>query len=190
DYAALERGTGVRKDDPRSDIFFAGSMLYHMLSGQAALTETRDRLARLNVSRFHEVKPLHELIPDNPPMVNHIVSKAMEVDPEKRFQTAKAMQDEIKKAIERLERGDTSRRSDMEGSEPLPHYDDEDGQIDEGEGRVVMLVESQSALQNAVRERLKAKGYRVLVISNPNRALDRFVEGEPPPADLVIFSAA
>ncbi len=190
DYAALERGTGVRKDDPRSDIFFAGSMLYHMLSGRAALTETRDRLARLNVSRFHEVKPLHELIPDNPPVVNHIVSKAMEVDPEKRFQTAGAMQAEIKKAIERLERGDVSRRSDMDEGEALPHYEDEDGMIDEGEGRVVMLVESQAALQNAVRERLKAKGYRVLVISNPNRALDRFVIGESPPADLVIFSAA
>ncbi len=190
DYAALERGTGVRKDDPRSDIFFAGSMLYHMLSGRAALTETRDRLARLNVSRFHEVKPLHELIPDNPPMVNHIVSKAMEVDPEKRFQSAGAMQAEIKKAIDRLERGDVSRRSDMDESETLPQYDDEDGQVDEGEGRVVMLVESQAALQNAVRERLKAKGYRVLVISNPNRALDRFVPGEAPPADLVIFSAA
>src|SRR5690606_2530530 len=108
---------------------------------------------------------LHELIPDNPPMVNHIVSKAMEVDPEKRFQTAKAMQDEIKKVIERLERGDTSRRSDMEAGESLPHYEDEDGLIDEGVGRVVMLVESQAALQNEVRERVKAKGCRVLVIS-------------------------
>src|SRR5690606_8160721 len=118
------------------DIFFAGSMLYHMLSGRAALTETRDRLPRLNVSRFHELKPLHELIPDNPPVVNHIVSKAMEVDPEKRFQTAGAMQAEIKKAIERLERGDVSRRSDMDEGESLPHYEDEDGMIDEGEGRV------------------------------------------------------
>ncbi len=44
DYAALERGTGVRKDDPRSDVYFAGNMLYHMLAGTPALTETRDRL--------------------------------------------------------------------------------------------------------------------------------------------------
>ena len=33
DYAGLERITGVRKNDPRSDIYFAGCMLYHMLSG-------------------------------------------------------------------------------------------------------------------------------------------------------------
>ena len=55
DYAALERGTGVRKDDPRSDLYFFGSMLYHILTGHSPLTETRDRMARLNVSRFREV---------------------------------------------------------------------------------------------------------------------------------------
>ncbi|MCC6508540.1 MAG: serine/threonine protein kinase, partial [Pirellulaceae bacterium] len=51
DYAALERGTGVRKDDSRSDLYFLGCMLYHCLSGESPLTETRDRMARLNVSR-------------------------------------------------------------------------------------------------------------------------------------------
>jgi len=190
DYAALERGTGVRKDDPRSDIYFAGVMLYHMISGKPPLTETRDRLARLNVSRFHEVRPIHELVPDCPPVVNHIIAKAIEVDPEKRFQSAAAMQADIKKAIERLERGDVSRRSDMPDDAPGAHYDDDDGPLDEGEGRIVMLVESQANLQNAVRDRLKSRGYRVLIISSPNRALDRFIPGEPPPADLVIFSAA
>lgn len=189
DYAALERGTGVRKDDPRSDIYFAGSMLYHMLSGQPALTETRDRLARLNVSRFHQVKPIHELMPGCPPAAGHIVSKAMEVNPENRFQSATAMQAEIKKAIERLERGDVSRRSDVaEGVSTAPEEEEE--RTDEGVGLTVMLVESQAGLQNAVRDRLKSRGYRVLIIANPNRALDRFVPGEPPPADLVIFSAA
>ncbi len=34
-----------------------------------------------------------------------------------------------------------------------------------------MLVESKAGLQNAIRERLKSRGYRVLVISDPNRAL-------------------
>jgi len=190
DYAALERGTGVRKDDPRSDIYFAGVMLYHMISGKPPLTETRDRLARLNVSRFHEVRPIHELVPDCPPVVNHIIAKAIEVDPEKRFQSAAAMQADIKKAIDRLERGDVSRRSDMPDDASGASYDDDDGPLDEGEGRIVMLVESQANLQNAVRDRLKSRGYRVLIISSPNRALDRFIPGEPAPADLVIFSAA
>jgi PleD family two-component response regulator len=99
------------------------------------------------------------------------------------------MQAEIKKAIERLERGDVSRRSDI--SEGVStHPEEEEERTDEGVGLTVMLVESQAGLQNAVRDRLKSRGYRVLIIADPNRALDRFVPGEPPPADLVIFSAA
>lgn len=190
DYAALERGTGVRKDDPRSDIYFAGSMFYHMISGQPALTETRDRLARLNVTRFREVTPIHEVAPDCPPLVNHIINKAMEFNPEARYQTAGAMQDDIKKVITRMQHGDVSRRSDLDDGTAMPLADDEEMLGDEGEGRVVMLVESQAELQNAIRQRLKSRGYRVLIISNPNRALDRFQSGEPSPADLVIFSAA
>ena len=88
DYAALERGTGVRKDDPRSDIYFGGNMLYHMLAGQSALTETRDRLQRLNVTRFHEVVPLHERVPDVPSIANQIVQKCMEFNPDDRIQSA------------------------------------------------------------------------------------------------------
>jgi DNA-binding response OmpR family regulator len=51
-------------------------------------------------------------------------------------------------------------------------------------------VESKASLQNAVRERLKSRGYRVLVISDANRALGRFSPVDEPPADCVVFSAA
>ena len=55
DYAALERATGVRKDDTRSDIYFLGCIYYHMLTGMSPLSETRDRLQRLTKQRFLEV---------------------------------------------------------------------------------------------------------------------------------------
>ncbi|WP_145419237.1 serine/threonine-protein kinase [Planctomycetes bacterium K23_9] len=188
DYAALERGTGVRKDDPRSDVYFAGNMLYHMIAGVPALTETRDRLQRLGVNRFHEVRPLHELVPDVPGVANGVVQRAMEVNPDKRLQSAAALNAECKKAIEHLQRY---------GPEGKPKGDDEQGQTEEdelptieGEGYVVMLVESKAKLQNAIRERLKSRGYRVLVIQDPNRALNRFAEGEDRPADCVIFGAS
>lgn len=191
DYAALERGTGVRKDDPRSDVYFAGNMLYHMIAGEPALTETRDRLARLNVSRFQEIVPLHDRVPDVPGVVNQIVQRCMEFNPANRIQSALALQKEVKKAIDILEGGNKQSsqrtRPGQPASEPT---DDDDLPTNEGEGYVVMLVESKAALQNAVRERLKARGYRVLVIADPNRALSRFNEDEEAPADCVIFSAA
>lgn len=190
DYAALERGTGVRKDDPRSDVYFAGNMLYHMLAGTPALTETRDRLQRLNVSRFQEVVPLHERVPDVPSVANQIVQRAMEFNPDKRIQSAAALQAELKKAIQIYEKGGTSQR-DADFASPMDeHHDDDEIPTNEGEGYIVMLVESKPGLQNAIRERLKSRGYRVLVISDPNRALARFDAFEDPPADCVIFSAS
>ena len=95
----------------------------------------------------------------------------------------------MKKAIEILESGQKRRGPDFE-SGMEDHHDDDDLPTNEGEGYVVMLVESKATLQNAVRARLKSRGYRVLVIADPNRALGRFNAEEEPPADCVIFSAA
>ena len=188
DYAALERGTGVRKDDPRSDVYFAGAMLYHMLAGEPPLTETRDRLKRLNVSRFQDVKPLHDVVPDVPGVVNQVVQKAMEFNPEKRLQSAAALQAECKKAIDILERGPVKRVG--KDGKVVEGYEDDDAPTNEGEGYIVMLVESKANLQNAIRDRLKARGYRVLIIQDPNRALARFQPMEEAPADCVIFGAS
>ncbi|MEM0924796.1 MAG: protein kinase, partial [Planctomycetota bacterium] len=189
DYAALERGTGVRKDDPRSDVYFAGNMLYHMLAGQPALTETRDRLARLNVSRFQQIRPVTEITEGIPGIVLQLLNKMMEFSPNKRIQSAAALQAEVRRVMDIMEQGE-SQAAQHDSPGAGPHFEDEDAPTNEGEGYVVMLVESKAALQNAIRERLKARGYRVLIIQDPNRALARFEAGEETPADCVIFSAA
>lgn len=185
DYAALERGTGVRKDDPRSDLYFWGSCLYHILTGQPPLTETRDRLARLNVSRFREVTHITKLEPDLPLMVASIVHKAMEFDPNKRYQEPSEIQNDIRVVVQRLEKGDSARETlAVSDAEELPP----DASI-EGAGKVVMLVESKIEFQDLIREKLKKRGYRVLVISDPVRALSRFQAEEESPAHCVLFSA-
>jgi CheY-like chemotaxis protein len=54
-----------------------------------------------------------------------------------------------------------------------------------------MLVESSVSMQDAIRNALKRRGYRVLVFGSPHRALQRFqdhLETEPL-ADCLIFSA-
>ncbi len=188
DYAALERGTGVRKDDPRSDIYFAGAMMYQMLSGKAALTETRDRLQRLNVSRFHEILPIHKAAPEVPSPALQVCARAMEIAPEKRFQSAADFQAELKKAMQRLEAG--PRQKVLSDGKVVDEYPEEEDPSNEGEGLVVMVVESKIELQNAIRDRLKSRGYRVLVISDPARALARFDPQDEPAADCVIFSTA
>ncbi|RMF43784.1 MAG: serine/threonine protein kinase [Planctomycetota bacterium] len=185
DYAALERGTGVRKDDPRSDIYFLGAMMYHCLSGQSPLTETRDRLARLNVTRFRQIPPLTQVAPDIPINVAAVVHKAMEFDPTKRYQSPQEALDDITATLRRLEEGDTRTTAAIAAGKSVSDEQREQ----EGSGKTIMLVESKIEFQNLIRETLKKRGYRVLVISDPERALSRFDPDDEPPADCVLFSA-
>jgi eukaryotic-like serine/threonine-protein kinase len=187
DYAALERGTGVRKDDPRSDIYFLGSMLYHILTGNSPLTETRDRLARLNVSRFREVPLIAKVDPSVPANVAAVVHKAMEFDPTKRYQTPTQVADDLKTTVARLESGDTVTTARIAAGRE--NSLDEEDVSNEGANKTIMLVESKLEFQDLIREKLKKRGYRVLVIGDPSRALARFSPEEEMPADCVLFSA-
>ncbi|HBE68278.1 MAG TPA: serine/threonine protein kinase [Planctomycetaceae bacterium] len=185
DYAALERGTAVRKDDPRSDLYFLGAMLYHVLTGESPLTETRDRLARLNVSRFREIPHISKVAPEIPSNVASVVQKAIEFSPTGRYQTAAEAHEDFVATLERLKAGDTRTQARVASGKkdgPAPAET-------EGKGKTIMLVESKIEFQDLIREKLKKRGYRVLVISDPTRAMARFNPEEDPAADCVLFSA-
>ena len=99
DYAALERATSVKRDDKRSDTFFLGCMYYQMLTGETALEESRDRVQRLNASRFRDIKPILDITSDLPQRVVMIANRAMELDVGKRYQTPGEMLDDIQAAL-------------------------------------------------------------------------------------------
>jgi len=196
DYAGLERITGVRKNDKRSDIYFTGAILYHMLAGRPPLFETRDRIKRLSVMRFRDVTPLGQLVPDLPNYVIAFCNRSMDLKPERRYQTPGEMLEELNHVMKRLKAGDrgvhVSARDagSIEGAEAAALASDSPVEL-EGDARTILLVESNVARQDAMREALKKRGYRVLVFSSPHRALQRFQEhvDAEPLADCVVFSA-
>ena len=196
DYAGLERITGVRKNDTRSDVYFVGCMLYHMLAGKSPLLETRDRIKRLSVRRYREVAPLSQQLPDLPNYLIALVNRAMDLKVERRFQTPAQMLTELRRVTERYKDGDPGTlpsAADSSDSATLDSPPMESAPVEqEGEASTVMLVESNIDMQNALRAALKRRGYRVLVLGSPGRALQRFAEHfeEEPLADCVIFSAA
>lgn len=193
DYAGLERSTGVRKDDNRSDIYFTGCIYYNMLTGEPPLYETRDRTARLSITRFQEVPPITNYEPNLPAVVVKIVNKAMELNPKKRYQSPAEMVADLKQTARRLGAGENDEVNlslpSEKGGSPVAAAETSGGT--EGVGKTVMVVESNAQMQNALREKLKQYGYRVLVISDPERAYQRFAAatmGEKV-ADVVVFFA-
>jgi serine/threonine-protein kinase len=180
-YAGLERATGVRIDDPRSDIFFVGTILYQMLSGVPALPDGKDRVQQAGRSLYRDIKPILELVPKLPLPFAMVVSKALEFDPERRYQTASDMLVELKLAIKRVKAAQEGGRAaveEMTSSEGL------DGQ---GQPRKLMIVASDVKIQDTLRELFKKNGYRVLVLSDPERVLSRFFN-DPLAADIVLFT--
>ena len=52
DYAGLEKATGVKAGDPRSDIFFLGATFHEMVTGRPLLTAVKEARARMLRQRF------------------------------------------------------------------------------------------------------------------------------------------
>ena len=187
DYAGLERATGVRKDDPRSDIFFLGCIFYNLLAGRPPLAETKDRSQRLSKGRYLDIPPINQLESDLPPGVASVVSKSMEPNADKRYQTPMEMLMDLKTLAHRMQLaaerpagappGETETDAELLALQNVPM----------AERKVIMVVESNVASQDALRTGLKRSGYRVLMISDPERALARFEDQPEKLADCVVF---
>lgn len=192
DYAGLERATGVRRDDLRSDVYFLGVIYYHMLYGKSPLVETRDRIVRMARSRYTDVLPIHRAMPEIPRVVATVVNTAMQFDPDLRYQTPGEMLTDLRIVQQRLAAGEV---------DAAPAQGDADGE-GTGEGRrvrlalgaagqtsqrAVMVVESNGKMQDVFRREFKKAGYRVLLIGDPPRALGRFSENSTP-AQCVVFA--
>ncbi len=192
DYAGLEKVTNVSRDDKRSDLYFLGCLLYHMLSGHPPLFETRERMRRMSAERFRDIPPITNHI-ELPHRVVILLKHLMEIDPEKRIQTPAIALREIDDVIATVKAGDTKRYSESLSQSESEEYARRTRKYTEGIGYTVMVIESRLDVQDQLRERLKRRGYRVLIMGDPTRALTRFEDldvSEANPADCVIFSCA
>ena len=183
DYAGLERATGVRKDDTRSDIFFAGCIFYQLLTGRPPLAETMDRVQRLSKSRYEDITPIREVMPSLPLAFAMVVNKAIEFDPDRRYQTPGDMLLDLKLATKRL------KSATVDEANAQQELDSREGHDDNGEPRKLMVVESDGKMQDVFRDLFKKNGYRVLVSSDPYRAMKRFFDDHST-AELMLFSSA
>ncbi len=180
-YAGLERATGVKADDPRSDIFFAGTIFYQMLSGSPALAEGRDRAQQAGKALYRDIKPILELVPKLPLPFAMVVNKALEFNADKRYQTPSDMLVELKLAIKRVKAAKEG------GGQANRELQSREGLNEQGEPRKLMIVESDVKMQDMLRDLFKKNGYRVLVMGDPDRVMQRFFDN-PKAADVALFT--
>jgi CheY-like chemotaxis protein/predicted Ser/Thr protein kinase len=167
DYAGLERATNVKPGDVRSDIYFLGCVLYEILTGRPPLLMTRDRHQRMQKQRFDHVPPMKPEEVNGPPSLFRLVEMMMSQIPQHRYQTPSQLLDAVR-AVRRELEGKAADRPN--GAAP----------------RWVFVAERDERLQDAIREKFKEMGYRVLIAADPTRAIDRFRQQ---PFDALILDA-
>lgn len=100
-YMSPEQARG-REVDERTDIFSLGAVLYEMIAGRVAFDgETQsDVIASILKT---EPTPLSRLLPDVPPELARIVTKALRKDRDERYQNVRDMLLDLKSLKEELE---------------------------------------------------------------------------------------
>lgn len=161
DYAGLEKATGMKPGDVRSDIYFLGTVLYEMVTGEPLMPVTKDKNARMAARRYQEVEetlarggPAHGLPGD----LQGLIAKMVAYEPGRRFQTPAELVSAIQECRAKLGGGATLKVRSRTADGPHTLY----------------AVEQNAKLQDAFREKFKAHGYRVLMSIDPGQALKRF----------------
>jgi serine/threonine protein kinase len=92
-YMAPERLLGVR-DDPRSDLFSLGVLLYFFTTGERPFGEA-ETMRGMRRRLWRDPHPPRKLKPDYPPWLQEIVLRCLEIEPVWRYPTASQLAFEL-----------------------------------------------------------------------------------------------
>lgn len=103
-YMSPEQAEG-RAVDSRSDLFSLGIVLFEMATGQRPFTGDTN-MSILSAIMRDAPRPIAQLRPDHPRELARIVKRALQKDPEQRYQTAKDLRNDLQLLKAELDSGE------------------------------------------------------------------------------------
>jgi serine/threonine protein kinase len=165
EYATLERGSGAPDNDPRSDLFFLGTIYYELLTGKHPYPPTKSKDERRQFSRYRDIKPIREVDPSLPPGVVKVVDKLLLINASERYQTPADVVRDLRIALAELRPGAVDDSVvQVPPQKPSP---------------TVLCVEERLKQQDSLREYFSKHGYRVLLLRDFERAMTRLRTDAP-----------
>lgn len=168
EYVTLERSTNAPDNDPRSDLYFLGTIFYELLTGIPPYPPTRDIAERKQSSRYRHIRAIRQVDPSLPPAIVAIVDTLMDIHPQSRYQTPTEVIHALRAII-----GDRDAMQES-GETPLPGRPSAPAAT-----RTLLCVEDRVKQQDSLRDYFNKHGYRVLLLRDVERALRR-IEADPP----------
>jgi len=159
EYSTLERNTGAPRNDPRSDLFFLGTILYELLTGEAPYPRTKDRDERKTFSRYRDIRPITSIDSKLPDEAVQIVERLLQVNPVRRYQTPGELNGTLEQSLRKL-----GQPAALSAAVPDALA---------GEAKVVIFVENRPGRQDVLRKYFSQRGFRVVLLADADRALAR-----------------
>ncbi|WP_339727178.1 protein kinase [uncultured Gimesia sp.] len=176
EYGTLEKSTGAPRNDLRSDLYFVGTIFYELLSGKPPFPRTKDIEERKRPSRYSQVPSITSLEPNLPVSVVNVLEKLMAYQPQERYQSAtEAIQDLLEV---RAQLDDSDSVSKPAGAAEIKTAAEQELQMAIAPP-TVLCVENRPKHQDVLRDYLTKHGYRVLILSDLDRAMNRIKENAP-----------
>ncbi len=182
EYATIEDAASAPPNDPRSDLFFLGGIYYELLTGTPPYPPTRSREERSRISRYAGIRPIRRLEPNLPRSIEHIVDRLLQLDPDRRYQSPGEVAADLREVL--LELDETPQGARPQNVEP-PTIANPAAAAEINSSITVMCIEGRPKHQDVLRTYLTKHGYRVLMLSDVQRGLNRLATA--PPDCLILF---
>lgn len=167
EYSTLEKGSGAPANDPRSDLYFLGGIFYELITGEPPYPRTRSRDERKRFGRYRDIRPITNLAPMLDNKVVSIINRLMNINPDLRYQRAGEVAEDLQGLLQANGQATQAQSNNSESS------------------KTILCVEGRAKRQDVLRDYFSKHGYRLLLLSDPSRAVTRLKNN--PPDCIVMF---